>query len=170
MPPPTLAEIAAARTFVTDQVDADLALLWSSTGVDVIHQALIGKHYTTVKKFNVMGDTRQEIRDICKSDFGLDPASSPEVRAAVASIVAAWESAKDFVTKDNQLRAEAKLSGQPRPVPSSERLAMRKAVEQAFGELEDRECPSAEYLAGKLEEVEQNELTASTLDLSLIPI
>jgi hypothetical protein len=164
MPAPSAAQIQAAQAFVTEHVDADLAFLWSSTGVEVIHQQMIGLHYPTVKKFNVMADTRQEIRDICKSDYNLDPASGPEVRASVAAIVAAWESAKEFVSKDNQIRAEAKLSGQPRPVPSSERLAMRRAVELAFGELEDRECPSAEYLAGKLEEVEQNELTASSLD------
>ena len=52
--------------------------------------------------------------------------------------MAAWKSAKDLVSKNNKIRAEAKLTGHPRPVPSSE----RRAVERSFGDLEDKECRS----------------------------
>jgi hypothetical protein len=162
--PPTAAEIRVAQLYITEHVDSDLAFLWSSAGVEIIHQYAIGQHYPSLQKFSVLADTRAEVRDICKSDFAMDPASGPDVRASVAAVVAAWESSKDFIVKDNQLKAEAKALGQTRPVSSTDRSAMRRAVEAAFGELDERECPSPDYLASKLEEVELNEPSASSLD------
>ena len=44
--PPTAAEIELARAYVTEKVDADLAFLWSSTGVELTLQHKIALHYT----------------------------------------------------------------------------------------------------------------------------
>ena len=54
--------------------------------------------------------------------------------------------------------------GLPKPLLQTERQAMRVAVERLLGAMDEREEPSPDYLAIKLEEVESGDLQASTLD------
>ncbi len=63
------------------------------------------------------------------------------------------------------MRQEAKGLGLTRPLPHTDRSAMLRAVEQSKGEdMPEREQPSVEYIALLLEEIEQDEITAHTLD------
>jgi len=82
----------------------------------------------------------------------------------VASVICAWEVAREMVQKDTQLRAEARSLNIPRPTSVQERVAMRRAVEAKYGTMPTKEQPSSEYLSSKLEELEQEEVTASPLD------
>lgn len=82
----------------------------------------------------------------------------------VHSIVSAWETAKEFLAKEIEMRAEAKVMGQPRILQIHERQAMLRAVEAVHGALGDSECPSSDYLSLKAEETETNEPTAAPLD------
>ena len=92
------------------------------------------------------------------------PDSAPN-RAAIASVVSAWESAKYAHSEEVRLRQEAKALGAPRPLPHTDRSAMIKALEESKGEeLMEKEQPSAEYVAMLLEEIEQDELQAHALD------
>ena len=68
------------------------------------------------------------------------------------------------MAKEVELKSEAKVLGAKRVLQQSERQAMLKAVEQAYGSLPEAETPSADYLATKMEECEANEPTAATLD------
>ena len=45
----------------------------------------------------------------------------------------AWETAQEYVSKEIELRAEAKVLGQPRILQVHERQAMVKAVENIYG-------------------------------------
>ena len=56
-------------------------------------------------------------------------------RARVAAIVTVWETAQEYVSKEIELRAEAKVLGQPRVLQVHERQAMVKAVENIYGTL-----------------------------------
>ena len=76
----------------------------------------------------------------------------------------AWETAKELVAKETEIRAEAKVLGQPRILQTHERRAMMKAVEALYGVISDAEAPSADYLSQKSEETETNEPVASPLD------
>ena len=73
--------------------------------------------------------------------------------------VSAWEVAQEYITKEVEIRAEAKVLGQPRALQVHERQAMLKAVELVYGPLQEAEAPSSEY-----EETETNEPQASSLD------
>ena len=69
------------------------------------------------------------------------------------------------IEEEIKLRQEAKGLGLTRPLPHTDRSAMLRAVEQSKGEdLGEREQPSSEYIALLLEEIEQDEVTAHTLD------
>ena len=153
----------ADRDFIAQNMDADLQFILSETGVSLRRQAAIARRYGTLRKFNAIGDDRAQIRTACLQDFAVGQ-DTPENRAEVAAIVAAWETAKEFVAKEVELRAEAKVLGQPKILQSHERQSMIRAVERIHGHLGEAETPSADYLALKAEEVEMNEPTASPLD------
>jgi hypothetical protein len=154
----------AKRDFINKNVDADLMFVWEDTGVTLDLQFRIAQHYRNLKKFTAVADSRVELRAACAADWGCDPAASADNKSAVASVICAWESSKDLVEKENSLRAEAKVLGIPRSLSTSDKVAMRRAVEAAFGRFDDGECPSSDYITSKLEELELNEPTAAPLD------
>lgn len=141
-------------------MDADLQFILSESGVSIHRQAAIARRYGSLRKFNAIGDDRPQIRTACLQDFAI-PQDTPENRAEVAAIVAAWETAKEFVAKEIELRAEAKVLGQPKILQSHERQSMIRAVERILGESETQ---SSDYVALKAEETELNEPVASPLD------
>ena len=103
---------AANREFVANNMDADLQFILGEAGVSVANQAAIARRYGTLRKFTAIGDDRAALRTACLQDFAI-PQDTPDNRAEVASIVASWETAKDFMAKEVELRAEAKVMGQP---------------------------------------------------------
>ena len=153
----------AQREFVQTHMDSDLQFILGESGVMLEHQVAIARHYGNMRKFSALGDDRGAIRTACLQDFAI-PADTPEHRSQIASIVAAWETSKEYMAKEVELKAEAKVLGQPRILQIHERQAMLRAVEAVHGTLGDSECPSPDYLSLKAEETECNEPTASPLD------
>ena len=116
-----------------------------------------------LRKFRALGDSRAEIRQACLQDFAI-PQDNPADRAETAAIVSSWEVAQEFIAKETEIRAEAKVLGQPRTLQVHEGQAMVKAVEAVYGVLQESETPSVEYLSVKAEETETNEPVAASLD------
>ncbi|CAJ1335191.1 unnamed protein product, partial [Effrenium voratum] len=85
-------------------------------------------------------------------------------RAALAALVSAWESSKQYIEKENTVRAESRVEGGLRPLATTDRAAMRKAFKDNYGHLDEREDPSSEYLASKIDEIESGEVVATPLD------
>eukprot|EP00435_Cladocopium_sp_Y103_P055965 s367_g18.t1 len=156
-------DAAAQREFVRDHLDADLQFILGEAGVNLANQVAIGRHYGSMRKFSALGDDRGAIRTSCLHDFAI-PGDTPENRSQVASIVSAWETAREYLAKEVELRAESKILGQPRVLQIHERQAMLRAVEAIHGHLNEAECPSSDYLSLKAEETETNEPTAAPLD------
>ena len=144
-------------------MDSDLQFILGEAGVNLEHQVGIARHYGNLRKFSALGDDRAAIRTACVQDFAI-PQDTPEHRSQIASIVAAWETSKEYLAKEVELKAEAKVLGQPRVLQIHERQAMLRAVEAIHGVLGDQECPSTDYLSIKAEETECNALTAALLD------
>lgn len=151
------------KEFVSTHMDSDLQFILGDSGVSLQAQVAIARRYGTVRRFNALADDRAQMRTACLQDFAIGM-GTPDERAEVASIVAAWEVAKDFSAKEIELRAEAKVLGQPRILQTHERQAMLRAVEQVYGSLHDSEAPAPDYLAVKAEETETNEPLAAALD------
>ena len=66
-------------------------------------QHKLGQHFTTAKKFSTYADTRSDVRAALKADHSLE-VTGQETRAAVAAVVSAWESRKEFSAKESELR------------------------------------------------------------------
>eukprot|EP00971_Amphidinium_carterae_P212707 4221203-Amphidinium_carterae.1 len=99
-----------------------------------------------------MADTKPELRSSLAKECGLDPTTGPENRRKQAAVLSAWDAAKELCTKETQLRAEARVLGEHRPPSTQERNTMRRAVQTRFGRIPDKEVPSADYLAAKMDE------------------
>ena len=154
---------AVNREFVSQNMDSDLQFILGDSGVSIGHQAAIARRYGTLRKFSALADDRAAIRTACLHDFAI-PQDTPQGRAETAAVVSSWEIAKEFLAKEVELRAEAKVLGQPRILQIHERQAMLKAVEAVYGSLGELECLAPGYLSLKAEETEANEPTASPLD------
>ena len=143
--------------------DSDLQFVLGEAGLSLDAQYRVVQRHTTLRRFQAIADSRAEARVAGKADFGLAD-DTADGRQQIAGVVAAWELARDVITKETETRAEAKVLGQPRILQVTERQAMIKAVVAVHGQLGESETPSAEYLALKCEECEVNEPQASTLD------
>jgi hypothetical protein len=164
----TMATQEEMKEFLRTEIASDLTFIWDDVAMPLQLQHTIGQLYRTVRLFASMADDRPGAREM-GPDFGQDTASAvlptrAAAKAAMAMVVAAWETAKDFVTRETSMRAESKVLQIARPIGRVERKTMRKAVELVQGKLPVKLTPDPDYLSAKLEEVEQDEPRASPLD------
>ena len=145
-----MADEAERSEWVHRNVDADLQFIFQESEVPEQAQYDLGQHYKSVRRFSALADDRAGVRQALQADFNLR-ADSAQGRAAVASVVAAWDTAKHAHEEDIKIRQEAKGLG--------------TAVETARGEeISEKDQPSTDYVAMLLEEIEQDEVTAHPLD------
>ena len=152
------------KAWLTSNVAADLTYIWEAMGVTLDRQYELGQNYHNVSLFAALADSKQEARTALARDLGIDPAANAGARAGLAAVVASWQQAADTAEKERGLKAEARAMGLPKPLFQTERQAMRVAVERLLGAMDEKEEPSPDYLAVKLEEVEGGDLQASSLD------
>ena len=121
------------------KADSDLQYILQEAGSSLATMYRVTAVHTTRRRFQAIADSRSVARTAAKDDFSVDVTTAAG-RAQAASIVAAWElakAAKEYTEKETGI---------------------------IYGRLNEGETPSAEYLASKAEEVEENEPAASTLD------
>jgi hypothetical protein len=164
---PTVAE--DQRKYLRDKVGSELTFLWNESEVPLDVQVDIAwAGYKQVRRFASWADDRATLREALRDDVGIDVnavgATGIANRFKAASVICAWEMAAESIASENKLRAEAKSQQIVRPMTTQERGAMRKSYEGKWGKLPQNEVPSAEYVATKLEETEQEEPVASPLD------
>eukprot|EP00972_Heterocapsa_arctica_P016681 2459959-Heterocapsa_arctica.AAC.1 len=92
-----------------------------------------------MRVFLGLGENRAEVRTAMRDDIGLSQADGHTARQQAALVLAAWDAAKEYVTKENSARAEARASNLPRPTSATEHAAMRQAFEARYGRLENHE-------------------------------
>ena len=107
--------------------DSDLQLVLQEAGASLDTQYKVVQVHTTRRRFQAIADNRAEARIAAEKDIGLDK-STIEGRAQIASIVVAWEAARDYDQKEHELRAEARILGQKRILQVQERQSMLRAV------------------------------------------
>ena len=98
-----------------------------------------------------------------KANFGLDPEASLKVRGQVASYLVAWQTAKTRIKMQAEAEATSELREWAKPIPQTDYVAIKHAYAKSYGELEDKQIPSKEYLEKKLHELENGEFRAEAL-------
>ena len=86
------------KEFVSAHMDSDLQLILGDSGVSLDGQVAIARRFGTARRFNAIADDRAQVRTACLQDFAIGM-GTPDERAEVASIVAAWEVAKDSLQR-----------------------------------------------------------------------
>ncbi|CAE7693021.1 DSK1, partial [Symbiodinium necroappetens] len=117
----------------------------------------------TVAKFAAFVSDAADLRDVLKTDLGMDPASSLSLRAQAASLMVAWETAKARVKTQAEAEATNEVREWAKPIPQTDYIAMRQAYATQFGDLEDKHIPAKEYIEKKLHELETGEFRAEPL-------
>ena len=161
--------VADMQRYVVEHGDSDLTFIFAESKVPIEQQYdIIHGGYPTIRQWAGFDETRIAVRTALATDFALDVAAAAPAgalaRIALSALVSSWEIARDQLTREAQLRAEAKVLRIVRPITNQDRAGMRRAVEGLFGKIPKREMPSSDYLAAKLEELENNEPCASPLD------
>ena len=117
----------------------------------------------TVSKFAAFVSDASDLREVLKSDLGIDPASSLSLRAQAACLVVAWETAKTRVKSQAEAEATNEVREWAKPIPQTEYIAMRQAFATQFGDLEDTHIPAKAFIEKKLHELETGEFRAEPL-------
>ena len=118
---------AEMREYVSSHVDSDLQFVLEDSGVELRWQHNIALLYTSLRRFSAIGDDRAEVRSFAHSDFTI-PNDTPQGRAQISAVIAAWEASKGLVAKELETRAESKVLGQPKVLQVHERQAMVRAA------------------------------------------
>ena len=154
----------AAVQFLSAKVDSNLTRILQEADVPIELQYNLCQSFKTVRRFSTYEDERAKVREALKNDFRVDGATSLAHRAAVAAVISAWEACQQFAVKEQELKAEARVLGVPRPITQTDRAAMRTSFVAAHGSIEDSLEPSDDYLSAKAEELESHEPSASPLN------
>ena len=161
---PLAALTAGEREAALAAAQSDVKWLLADAGVgDDLQAVLYHNGFTSTRLFVGLAETRAELRDVLRTEFGLDAQAGLAERQQVAVALAAWDAAKEFVTKDNEARAEARSAHAHRPASNVEHTAMRAAYEAKHGRLHNSEVPGKYYLGKKAEDIEDNEPRAESL-------
>ena len=128
-----------------------------------VQDAIFHKGFINLQLFAGLDETRAEVRKAVIAEVGLDPEDGAAARVAMASLLAAWESARLQASTEEKLKVESRLGQAQRVLQLSEMAAMRKAVEADLGPLRDSEVPAKSLVATKLEQLEQGALQAEDL-------
>ncbi|CAE7312401.1 abhd17c, partial [Symbiodinium microadriaticum] len=143
---------------------SDLRFLLTHHKVTADVQAkLYDNSIDTVAKFAAFVSDAADLREVLKSDLGIDPASSLSLRAQAASLMVAWETAKARVKTQAEAEATNEVREWAKPIPQTDYIAMRQAFATQFGDLEDKHIPAKEYIEKKLHELETGEFRAEPL-------
>ena len=100
-----MAEDAARRAYVAQHVSADLVYVWEEMGVSLLHQRELGERYRSVALFSSIADTRADARAALRNEVTVG--DNADGRAAIAALVAAWQSCYDMADQERRLKAEA---------------------------------------------------------------
>ena len=156
MPIQVLTEAQEHAALIT--ISSDLRVIMEDVGLRVGVQAIIAHNgFTTLARLMGLEDTKERLRAALASGFGLDAADDMTSRRDVADVLAVWELASKQSTREQELRAEHKVSGVLQPAAPLEVKAMRKAYETLHGKMEERLIPGRYFLGKKLEELQNNE-------------
>ena len=145
-----------------NQLEAEFRFVLDESEVDSRIQAKIASiGFNTVNKFARWEDSPDKIRASMTTDLEVDVGNIPG-KVATAAVVAAWELAKERVTKRQKDNAEAHVNELPKKMRKTDYITLLRSYSRVFKELKDSEAPACTYLEQKLEQIEEGELVAES--------
>ena len=137
-----------------------------------IQAGLARSGFRTMGLLSAIADTRAEIREMAKTEFGLDTTAANltnEVkmsrRQACAALIDVWESCKRRNEELDKQASEAKASKLPMTFPKSDISTLRTRYEAEYGKKEDSHFPADSFIEKRFQEMEDGEIKADSLDI-----
>ena len=125
--------------------------------------AVIGhQEITQLNIFARIEATELGFRDWTKTDLQIEPTGKGRVQTA--TLVDAWETARERIKKEAEYDAVARVEGAPREIIKSGHLLLRRSYESVHGETQDAHYPGYRYIESRLDQLEAGELRAEALD------
>jgi hypothetical protein len=118
---------------------------------------------TKLSTFANLEANEEGFRKMLADDMGLVSSEGMAVRITIASLIGAWQAAKQRLKTAEETAAEARATGQLPNLPKPTVLSIRRSHEIEHGELDDREFPSKDYLAMRLDQMEDGDYRAESL-------
>ncbi len=160
---PLLAITDAEKIAGYAAIAEDLKLLFEEHDVPKDVAEILG--HLHVRKINVFARLEADetgLRRYLQEEVGLD--GTGENRAITAMIVSCWDAARDKPKKISEHAAMAQADGRPKELQRAVQLDLRKTLVELIGTVTDADYPGYQYLNFRLEQLEEGELRAETLD------
>ena len=147
-------------------LSADLRGIFAECDVPVVVQALIAETgLVKVRYFARVAEDIKEMREIIKTDIGVDPATGIEARLVRTQILAAWDLANKRIEQENEQWSQQAIANLPHTMMRSEHIITRDSVEAEYAadELSDANYPAHSYLEWRFTQIEENDCQAESL-------
>ncbi len=125
--------------------------------------AVGGDDVLTVAQFSKTGRNEEGFYSWLEEDLGIK-VSDQGGRSLQARMADAWEAAKRHKEEAETMAGRTRAMGLQPELQKGDQVALRKQYRELAGTLDDEEYPSYSYLNNRLEELEEGELVAETLD------
>ena len=122
---------------------------------------------TTNAKLASFASDVNEFKTVVAKEFGIDQATSMEMRVQVANLICVFNTARTRTSKLEEISGELEARRLQKPMASSEYVAMIRGWEVKWWALEDKDKPARSYMEKKAEELEQGEVRAEPLSTVL---
>ena len=145
------------------QPSAELKFLLNREEVpETIQSTLFEAGVRTIKQFGALVKDTDELRELAKDSFNLD-GKDLKSKVQLSCLVCAFTAAKARANETDKLDAENEVRSLPKTIPGNDFMAMRKAFQAKFWELDDTRTPGRSYLEKKMEGLEKSDLRAEKL-------
>ena len=162
MPPLVLS--ADEEKEAMEKGSSELKFLLMNAGVEEALQAkLFHSSITTLELFAMIAEKDDELKDIVKTEFGVDPTTSLAARVQVAKLVVAHNKAKVRFSEAAKYEGEMGARQMPKALAKTEYLAMKEAWERKWWKLEEVDTPSRQFVEKRAEELENGEMRSEPL-------
>eukprot|EP00439_Symbiodinium_sp_Y106_P006906 s11981_g1.t1 len=110
------------------KMDSDLQYVLQEASASLSTQYQVALRHQSRRRFQAIADDRAGAR-VAARDFGLDH-NSAAGRVEIAAVVAAWELAKEFASKEIELRAEAKVESLQTSIDPTGHVRVTKTMQR----------------------------------------
>ncbi len=125
--------------------------------------AVGGDDVLTVAQFAKTGRNEEGFYSWLEEDIGIK-VTDQGGRSLQARMADAWEAAKRHKEEGETMAGRTRAMGLQPELQKGDQVALRKQYRELAGTIDDDEYPSYSYLNNRLEELEEGELVAETLD------
>ena len=146
-----------------EKMSPDLLLQLQRSDVSAhVIEVLAKSRFTTVTKYQMMGDDAAGVEKVAKA-LGLDDEKNIDVLSDITGLKTAWAACRKFQQAEDQQRADTKVLGLVNPIKKSEYTSMRLSFEKAHSLLEDKRLPGQSILDAIEAGLEEGECRALRL-------